>query len=180
LEDPSLGDENWEKILRYTPQPVSENELDTDEMLPPVHFVVHPSVRKWTGHGLICCNLCISTKCKTIHDFNLHINSWEHMENMLKPEFRLPKDYSDPRFQTGYEMLPAKSRFASVKAYVLATLHALLGLQWDDASLTHLTEMVFRAFEECSDETPKRYDKFRGPSWKFKRTKRTIGQLIPR
>ena len=67
------------------------------------------------------------------------------MENVLKPEFRLPKDYSDPRFQTGYEMLPAKSRFASVKAYVLSTLHALLALQWDDVSLTHLTdpEMIY-------------------------------------
>ena len=69
-------------------------------------------------------------------------------------------------------MLPAKSRFASVKAYVLATLHALQTLQWDDVSLTRLTEMVFRAFEECSDaETPERYNEFRGSSWKFKRTK---------
>ena len=46
LEDPSLGDENWENILTYTPK--SENGLGTDEILEEVYFDVHPSVRKWT------------------------------------------------------------------------------------------------------------------------------------
>ena len=46
LEDPSLGAENWENILTYTPK--SENGLGTDEILEEVYFDVHPSVRKWT------------------------------------------------------------------------------------------------------------------------------------
>jgi hypothetical protein len=150
LTDRSDG---W-KAERINESGVLEDLFHPAGEAPPQHGVCRSRTHVWIERPLpLACTACGDESFDTYESFKAHCRLWQHKENLLSANERLPPHLVDPRFLSGGETFASlPSFFARVQVYgtYVAQVLQLLRAPMDaggDENMNTLLDYAIRSVE---------------------------------